>query len=250
MVLAIVLVAGVARADLVAHYEFECNFNDSSSNGHTGTPVGDATTVGGKLSLDGDGDWVDLGTDSDFDLTNAFTIAAWIKADVLLDNTPVVNKYGSELVPGYIPRRGWYFRVEPTGAIKTRVAQPDESGTSLVSETGLGVVEVGTWAHMATTYEYVASGTSKIRLYLNGDLVGSTDTAVGPVNTISDWPARIGVYQYNTESYSRYFDGLMDDVRIYDHTMTGAEVAGIVPEPMTVALLAFGGLALYRRRRA
>ena len=45
MLLAVVLVAGVARADLVARYEFEGSFADSSGNGHTGTPVGDAAIV-------------------------------------------------------------------------------------------------------------------------------------------------------------------------------------------------------------
>ncbi|MCK4629287.1 MAG: LamG domain-containing protein, partial [Sedimentisphaerales bacterium] len=134
------------------------------------------------------------------------------------------NKYGSELVPGYIPRRGWYFRVESSGAIKTRVVNAAQTGTSLVSDTGLGVVEVGTWAHMATTYEYVADGSSKIRLYLNGELVGGTDTAVGPINIISDWPAWIGAYQYNAEMYSSYFDGVIDDVRIYNQTLSSAEI--------------------------
>jgi len=258
MLLAVVLVAGVARADLVARYEFEGSFADSSGNGHTGTPVGDAAIVNwapmpqtGMLGLDGDEDWVDLGASSDFDLSEAFTITAWVNPDVLVDNNPIVNKYGSELISGYTPYRGYYFRVEPSGAIKTRVVKAPNDGTSVVSDPALGVVEVGTWTHVATTYEYVADGSSLIRLYLNGELVGGSDTAHGPIKINPERAAWIGAYQYNMDEYSRYFDGLMDDVRIYNNAMSAAEIRSmVVPEPMTMALLALGGLALYRRRRA
>jgi len=121
MVLAVVLVTGVARADLVARYEFEGNFNDSSGNGHTGTPVGEAAIVNwapmpqtGMLGLDGDHDWVDLGTDPGLDLSTAFTIAAWIKpaslvqADNQWDQNPIVNRYGSDWTTGNVKYRGYY----------------------------------------------------------------------------------------------------------------------------------------------
>ncbi|MCK4629209.1 MAG: hypothetical protein KAT56_09405 [Sedimentisphaerales bacterium] len=242
--LAIGLSVSLANADietdLVGYWAFEdCLFGDttadSSGNGHDGTLVGDpcwATGLyGAAMVFDGDEDRVVLGTSSDFDLSEAFTISAWVNPASLIGgyggNNPVVNKYGSELVSGYIARRGWYFRVESSGAIKTRVVNPNQNGTSLVSDPCLGVVEIGTWAHMATTYEYVADQTSKIRLYLNGSLVGSSDTARGPINIISDWPAWIGAYQYNTAVYSSYFDGEIDDVRIYSRVLSATDISDL-----------------------
>ena len=262
MVLAVVLVAGVARADLVARYEFEGNFNDSSGNGHTGTPVGDAAIVNwapmpqtGMLGLDGDHDWVDLGASSDFDLSEAFTITAWVNPASLgepggYDQSPIVNKYGSDWTTGNVKHRGYYFRVNTDGTIKTRVVNAAQTGTSISSDSEL-VVETDVWAHVSTTYEYVADGSSLIRLYINGELVGGTDEAVGPINIIPDRAAWIGGYQYNAEKYSRYFDGSMDDVRIYNNAMTPEEISAmVVPEPMTMMMLSLGGLVLYRRRRA
>jgi len=261
MVLAVVLVAGVARADLVARYEFEGNFNDSSGNGHTGTPMGEAAIVNwvpmpqtGMLSLPGnftaDEDGVNLGTSSDFDLSEAFTITAWINPDTLeatgsYRQTPIVNKYGTF---DDEKNRGYYFMVRDTGELKTRVVAAGNSGTSVTSDPALGVVEVDTWNHVATTYEFVADGTSKVRLYLNGELVGGSDEVHGPIDIIPEQPAEIGHYKFtdNTQEYS----GLMDDVRIYNNAMSAAEIRRMVPEPMTMTLLALGGLVLYRKRRA
>jgi len=41
----------------------------------------------------------------------------------------------------------------------------------------------------------------------------------------------------------------MGDLRIYDTTLSASEVLALVPEPMTMSLMAIGGIALLRRRR-
>ncbi|MHC4520864.1 MAG: TolB family protein, partial [Planctomycetota bacterium] len=74
---------------LVARYTFDrvdgTTVLDSSGNQIHGTLVGNARTVrdptrGKVLELDGDGDWVDCGSDLLFGMAEEMTIAAWIKA--------------------------------------------------------------------------------------------------------------------------------------------------------------------------
>ena len=52
----------------------------------------------------------------------------------------------------------------------------------------------------------------------------------------------------------RRWSGYLDDVRVYDEFLTGAQVydcyvEGLIPEPATIALLGLGGLALLRKKR-
>jgi hypothetical protein len=73
---------------LIAWWKFDDaesgNVTDSSRNRLNGKFIGDATIItdierGNVLSLDGDGDYVDCGNNSVFDLTHEITIVAWIK---------------------------------------------------------------------------------------------------------------------------------------------------------------------------
>jgi hypothetical protein len=59
---------------------------DSGEKGLDGSLVGDTSwvhgIVAGALAFDGDGDYVDLGKDPAFDITNQITVSVWIKVNV------------------------------------------------------------------------------------------------------------------------------------------------------------------------
>ena len=78
-----------------------------------------------------------------------------------------------------------------------------------------------TWTHVAATY----NGT-QIQLYINGGLVSSTP-ATGAIQTTTT-PLRIGGNTYSTE----FFQGLIDEVRIYNRALSAAEILSDMNTPI------------------
>jgi len=60
-------------------------------------------------------------------------------------------------------------------------------------------------------------------------------------------PLVIGATSYNPGYLQASFE--MGDLRIYDNVLSAGDIANLVPEPMTMSLMAIGGIALLRRRR-
>ena len=75
------------------------------------------------------------------------------------------------------------------------------------------------WEHMAVVID---SENSVLKLYLNGNLVG-TDT------TLRNAPSDMGVTDQNWLGRSQwsadgYFDGMLDDFRIYNRALSDGEI--------------------------
>ena len=69
-----------------------------------------------------------------------------------------------------------------------------------------------TWTHLATTYDG-----AQVRLYVNGRLVAGAPQH-GPLRDGS------GALRLGGTSAGEWFDGLIDEVRVYDRALTGGEL--------------------------
>ncbi|KPJ65223.1 MAG: hypothetical protein AMJ43_11130 [Coxiella sp. DG_40] len=244
----LVLVLGLGtittNAALVAHYEFEGSADDSTGN-NIGILVGDAEIIndperGLVLWLDGDGDYVDCGNGSFINNLSTFSVALWFKTNVI----PGALHY-----PHMICQRDpwdyiWALALHGDfqGKIAGRVGA--EGGNALSTVDFVPVI--GQWYHVAMTYDDTSD--RKIRIYINGaeqsylHYVAATGTKLSNPSIHVTIGNRIGG--------GRAWDGLIDDVRIYNHVLTEAEIMAIVPEPATFCLLMAGaGIALRSRRR-
>src|SRR5437879_12419831 len=88
---------------------------------------------------------------------------------------------------------------------------------------GTGVLALNTWAHLAATYD----GTT-IRLYVNGVQVASR-AQTGTIATSTN-PLQIG----GDSLYGQYFQGAIDEVRVYNVALTGAQIQTDMNTPVGV----------------
>ena len=186
----------------MAHYALEGNANDSSGNGNHGTVNGGAVwtatgKVGGALDFDGVDDYVDIG---DIDLTDAFTIAAWIKLSSDGKYTIVGKSYST-----------YQFIVSSTGNL---VFHRNSSG-AISYNAGLAI---DTWYHVAVTF----NTTDGMVMYLNGSAV-ATDGDITTTVT-NNTPTKIGARAWTAKDF---FHGILDEVYVYDTALTAQEVLGL-----------------------
>ena len=214
---------------LVGHWTFDADATDLSGNGYNGTLTNGAlidTTSGtnkigdGKLSLDGNNDYVDLSSHAaNFQNLSEGTIAVWVNAAAA--------------------SRDVIFEMSDSGDADSRLALLRDSDgsfdfyiregntTLLDAYTGANEIPLGTWTHIAVTVD--SSGN---KLYVNGVQQGGLTYDVGSSTTdlflddVADLDfASWGVDKYDGASFVRYFDGLLDDGRLYDRALSSSDIA-------------------------
>jgi PKD repeat protein len=189
--------------------------SDSSGlNNNDGTLLGGPAwvlgTFGNALSLDGVDDRVEVESALSLDLRSRLTLAAWIRLDTAGSGDGVLVRgktkvaYGLELEADrrlrFVANAG-----APAGAVG--------GGTW----TSTGVVPLGSWHHVAVTYD----GTW-VRFYIDGAL----DRVVPVAGLVFGRVTDALVVGANPRD-GGYFDGLLDDVRIYNWALPSAAVDGL-----------------------
>jgi hypothetical protein len=200
-----------APGNLVAHYEFEGNTNDSSGNGLNGTVMGAPTFVAGKvgqaISLRGLNDFVEITGYKGILGTSAVTVTAWINTTAT--ETGTIVGWGPN-----VDGQRFGFRVNED-RIRMEHAGGNVQGDSRVNDGG--------WYHVAVTVQASATiSYPDVILYVDGidDTRASTD--LDAFNLTADQDVRIGS---RPASNDRFFMGLIDDVRIYDRALTPEGIA-------------------------
>ena len=193
---------GVLAQDLVAYFEFDGDFCDSSGNDLHGTPLGAATIVfdderdSDVLSLDGIDSTVSLGNSPLFDWNGAFSAAFWMKVESWQGGWDTVLKKESI----------FSFERNQTLDELTFYHWPNFRATTVTVPAGKS------WHHVAATFDGLEQ-----KIYLDGELVSTLEN-VGDMHTNSA-PVYVG-----SNGSSRYFHGFMDELQIYDLALSADDV--------------------------
>jgi hypothetical protein len=175
---------------------------------------------GGALSFNGvSGQYVNCGTAAE--ITGDFTLAAWIK--MAPGNIDKYMGIGGRLM---VATNYWGFALVRHSSNFLRLWVGDGSTDLAKSGVNSDVRYMDTeWHHVAATHEGQAN-----RLFVDGrKQAGTTDVALAP----SPEFFYIG-RQYSNQDY-RYWEGLIDDVRIYSKAMTEEQINQVLAGNTLVA---------------
>lgn len=171
-----------------------------------------------NYSVDVEKDFAQLLSISDaaqvnLDLNGDFTVEAWIKPETIEFNQPmdIVSKFGAG-DPGYS------FSISGTpGALQ--VVFVDAAGNASQFETDPVITTPGEWRHVAVVTDV---SVPSARFYLDGEEVPVTLVPYNAATSINDSaaPFRIGTRGGDTF----YFDGLIDEVRVWDTTRSQKQI--------------------------
>ena len=199
----------------VSQWNFEENTGtvtyDDSGNNNTGTfgtgssaPTWVQGKIGSALNFDGSNDYIETNISSSLDVGTQVTLSAWIKRK---------NNGGDyESIANHInkssPYDGYWIGSMASGKIRAFVGPY----TNSVDTTN--VLSNDVWHYVSL----ISNGTT-FSIYVDG-IKASVDQNVGTIST-TGVTARIG----RSVASGEFFDGFIDQVRIYNYARTPAQIA-------------------------
>lgn len=203
--------------NLVAHYKMdEASWGSviDSINGFNGTAFNGANTVGSSCrygEFDGVNDYVQIPHDPALNGSSELTYAALVRAD----SWTGVDQILAKSVHGGGSGRAQMGLFSENGVLKGRAET--ENGRKEITATLPLVAQ--DWVHLALVFD----GTS-LRLYQDGVQVAVDTFSSTTLKQTTD-PLNISK-RVGTSAY--YFDGLIDDVRVYTSALTAQEINDLI----------------------
>ncbi|UCE49318.1 MAG: LamG domain-containing protein [Phycisphaerales bacterium] len=222
-------------ADLIGHWPLDGNADDVSGNGNDGAAGGGVTYTEGVSGLaadfNGSNALINCG-DIPVGDTGAISIAFWVKPRNIaqnwagfvskwtLDNSQRTFWLGQHSTDGWL-RFGYY---------------PGGPAAETYVDSGQIILANDQWTHIVCTHDGDIQ-----RIHADGvEIVASPSRNAGIID-------RGGNLRFGIVAAANWFNGLLDDIRIYDHALSEGEILGAMegkpwpyalgPEPADGALL-------------
>jgi len=205
--------AGIASAELVMYWPLDEGSGtiavDVTGNGHDGTIGGTAKWVTGKnnLALDFDGRSTYIDMDDEI-VRGTWSLALWLRPRDIPYTTDFYAVMHTDSWTAGTP----HVHLRNT----TSLFNVDtNSGPNISSTT---VLQKDEWYHCTYTVKNDGSN-NNAQIYINGVLESE-----GTGGTVASYfgPLNFGAWTNN----QRFYHGLMDDIRVYNHVLSEAEVLG------------------------
>ncbi|SVD66873.1 uncharacterized protein METZ01_LOCUS419727, partial [marine metagenome] len=214
---------------LVAYYPFNGNANDESGNGNDGEVNGATLTAdrnGGEskaYSFDGVSSYIKINNSENLN-PNYITLNVWISLREINEN---FKEHALIHKPRNLIPYALYVNSKNQGIEKGNLsfyfsdAGPRHTPNG-ISDGGFAL-SVDEWTMATVTYDG-----KKINTYNNGEKVITYNVERYPKLWSSNYPVIIGALVIENEDIrSEFFNGQLDDIRIYNRALSEAEVAAL-----------------------
>ena len=200
---------------LVGHWKLDDNITsttqDATANDNDGTIIGasysSSGVIDGCMEFDGVDDYIAINGYKGITGGNSRTCSAWINTSTA---PAIIMSWGTNTVDG----AKWIVRLNLDGTLRAEVQGGCIYGTKPLND--------GNWHHVAAVLD--SDGTpdiSEVLLYVDGELETIASVFEEPIDTASSQDVEIGAFSYLG---IQYFNGRIDDVRIYDRPLSDVEI--------------------------
>ena len=203
------------KTSLYAAYNGESNANDSFGS-NNGTPQGGLTygtgKIGNAFQFNGTNAIVTLPQNT-WNFTSDFSFSLWVNLSQLKSDQGIISN-SQQLGGAGGEWRGWllnalnnkiYFRTMGGGVL-----------SSVISTTSLST---NVWYHVGVTHK-----TNVTKLYINGVLEATNNTAIDAIYHPNKYPAIGNYYYIYGYDPSTYFNGKVDAISAWQKELTQAEI--------------------------
>jgi hypothetical protein len=199
-----------ASAELVGHWRFDGNLDDSVGGADGTFSVGSPTYVKGRIGqgieFDGVSHFVHLPSAN----PSVYTITLWVRP-ARTDAASVIVRTSSS---GQTTHWSHQLRINPDGVFQHYLWVGSERNV-----VGTTLVEADTWYHVTIA----AASDGPMHLYVNGEEDAASIDVAGTL-----WGEGDRYYVGSNSGHGMgWFQGVVDDVQIYDSILTAEEIAKI-----------------------
>ncbi|MBU4331975.1 LamG domain-containing protein, partial [Patescibacteria group bacterium] len=199
---------------------------DKSANANTGTLTNMEQTdwvpgkIGTGLRFDGVEDYAEIGQDNSLLLDKGGTLTAWVYIKNW-DSASTYTSYTNSILSKCTSASWLSCHYQLLGVLSDNsIRLSMTNGTSGLETNGpsTGNLSINKWYHIVATWN-----TTDKCIYTNGNQIQCIQTAIMPTPTATS--VCIGCVKDWDSSRVILFDGLIDDVRIYNYALTPFQIA-------------------------
>ncbi len=237
---ALPLSAQIPTNGLVGHWPLNSNASDASGNGHHGTPYGGPTPVMDRFgnlnraySFDGVDDYIRIPHHEDLNVADSFTISAWVKfctqQSSQIGRGPAIFEKIDIDVNAFQT-----YSLAITGSDYFTSALSTGQGGAIIFWQSTTNYSDGSWHHVALSLLRIPNSTqATYSMYVDGNLDFTYTSEYQMWMNESD--ANIAYSQFThawggVDSIYSFFEGAIDDVRLYNRSLSQNEVLALYNE--------------------